>query len=305
MRVRCMTMQRDEVRLIDAWCAYHGHLFGFESLTIFDNGSVLPETVEVLRRYERAGCTIVWQFRSNPDYAERQRHFDAFARSDDGSGGLAIGLDCDEWLALFGAGGLTCDRDEIMAYLDRPGWQHPGAFGIDVALLNVPTTAGYFCSTSIARRCLSPGEVADATLPPQSTDLVVIRFRNRPFIVAEIAAAKGTAPFVHLVDASEPKTPAQCRQFFAGKLLVEFPALSRLADALGAADGILALADQSEPAAAEPTRMLMPARSDRGRKPVEFDAEAYLRLNPDVAGANWPALHHFIRLGLNECRRWE
>ena len=301
-----MTMQRDEGPLIDAWCAYHGHLFGFESLTIFDNGSVLPETVEILRRYERAGCTIAWQFRSNNDYAERQRHFEARARSDDGPAGLAIGLDCDEWLALFGPRGLTCDRDEIMAYLDRPGWKHPGAFGIDVALLNVPTTAGYFCATSMAGRCLTTGTVADDDRAMQSTDLVVVRFRNRPFIVSEAAVAKGrTAPLVQLAEAPEPKTPAQCRQFFAGKLLVEFAALSRLADALGIAADMLALADQSGPAADEPIRLLMPARSDRGRTAVEFDADAYLRLNPDVAEANWPALHHFMRLGLNEGRRWQ
>jgi hypothetical protein len=37
---------------------------------------------------------------------------------------------------------------------------------------------------------------------------------------------------------------------------------------------------------------------------VSFESETYLRLNPDVAGAGWPALQHFIFNGVTEERRW-
>ena len=41
-RVRCIMMQKDESFLLEPWLLYNGYLFGFENLTVYDNGSILP-----------------------------------------------------------------------------------------------------------------------------------------------------------------------------------------------------------------------------------------------------------------------
>ena len=44
-------------------------------------------------------------------------------------------------------------------------------------------------------------------------------------------------------------------------------------------------------------------RPDEGEAPLWFDGAAYLALNPDVAGAGWPAALHYARHGRDEGRR--
>lgn len=297
-------MQRDGGMLIDAWCSYHGYLFGFENLTVLDNGSTGRETVEILRRYERAGSTILWQYRSETDRANRQLHFHALARRDDGPEGIAIGLDCDEWLALFTADGLSCDRDAIMDYLERPTWRRPGVFGLGGGLVNVPTSAGFYCGMPVDRRAVSLGGEGAGASAVQPTNLVLVRFCNRPLVLADVPPRRKAPACVQLAGIEGLMTPARCRSHFADKLLVEFPALGRLADAIGLPDGWPVRAGLDDLADDGTTRIMMPTRGDRSRKVVSFESETYLRLNPDVAGAGWPALQHFIFNGVTEERRW-
>ena len=57
-KVACIMMQKDERFLLKPWLAYYGHLFGFENLFVFDNGSMLAEVRDTLAEYEQKGVKV-------------------------------------------------------------------------------------------------------------------------------------------------------------------------------------------------------------------------------------------------------
>ena len=59
-RVRCITMQKDEGLLLDAWLRYYGYLFGFENIEVLDNGSRDRLTTGILEQFEAAGVVVHW-----------------------------------------------------------------------------------------------------------------------------------------------------------------------------------------------------------------------------------------------------
>jgi predicted SAM-dependent methyltransferase len=119
-RVACIMMQKDERFLLKPWLAYYGHLFGFENLFVFDNGSELDEVQDILAEHERKGVTV------NRDHTSREAYrakgdiignqitlLDACEEYD-----FLIPLDCDEFIVLKGDTGYTPSRDYILAYLE-------------------------------------------------------------------------------------------------------------------------------------------------------------------------------------------
>lgn len=59
--VRCITMQKNESKLLEAWIKYYGYLFGFENLYILDNGSNEDAVFSILKKYSRVGVNIYYE----------------------------------------------------------------------------------------------------------------------------------------------------------------------------------------------------------------------------------------------------
>lgn len=115
----CMMMQKNEELLLEPWILHHGYLFGFENLFVFDNGSTSPLTRDVLERYRRLGLNVRWDKDTPNDFdlkgwimRDLIREFQAEGRYD-----YYLPIDCDEFLTLAGAGGLTMHRQPIHDYL--------------------------------------------------------------------------------------------------------------------------------------------------------------------------------------------
>jgi predicted SAM-dependent methyltransferase len=118
-KVACIMMQKDERVLLKPWLAYYGHLFGFENIFVFDNGSGLAEVRNILAEYESKGVTVYRHYASREDYrakatiiGDQIKLLDACRQYD-----FLIPLDCDEFIVLKNDSGYTVSRDDILAYL--------------------------------------------------------------------------------------------------------------------------------------------------------------------------------------------
>jgi predicted SAM-dependent methyltransferase len=112
-------MQKDERFLLRPWLTYYGHLFGFENIFVFDNGSGLPEVHNVLAEYERKGVTVYRNRASREDYrakatiiGEQIKLLDACRQYD-----FLIPLDCDEFIVLKTDSGYSPARNELLLHL--------------------------------------------------------------------------------------------------------------------------------------------------------------------------------------------
>ena len=101
MKIACLMMQKNERILLEPWILYHGDLFGFENLFIFDNGSTDEIVITVLQKYEKRGVNINRAYNSKSDFegkgnliADKIRSLDQCNYYD-----FFFPLDCDEFIA--------------------------------------------------------------------------------------------------------------------------------------------------------------------------------------------------------------
>jgi hypothetical protein len=118
-RVVVGMMQRDEDTRLEAWILYHAHLFGFDALHIFDNGSVSPVTLEVLRKYAQLGVQVDYQHTGSEGFGKKGVVIEALFRQleADPRNEFFVPLDCDEFLALRTNGHPVGERTGILKYL--------------------------------------------------------------------------------------------------------------------------------------------------------------------------------------------
>ena len=138
-------MQRDAETLLDTWFKYYDYLFGFDSLSVFDNRSMNPDVIATLTKYEALGSRIYWRFDRVEDFEGKGFHFTNVIRfwDHDLEYDFAIPLDCDEFLAVFTPHGLSCDRHTIHDYRNGLIGSRE-AIGIEWSLYNVPAQPGWF-----------------------------------------------------------------------------------------------------------------------------------------------------------------
>lgn len=138
-------MQRDEGALLMAWLSYYGQIFGFDCLTIFDNGSSDPLTLHLLDRAEGCGATIRRDRRDPDDFHAKGLHFAEQIRTWDREGGydFALPVDCDEFIAVVDDHGISTSPARILREFER--CQGEGrALRVGTSLFNLPARPGWF-----------------------------------------------------------------------------------------------------------------------------------------------------------------
>jgi len=120
-KIACVMMQKDEAFLLRPWLAYHGYLFGFENLFVFDNGSALPEVRATLSEFARKGVHVDWERDSRQDYLGKGDLIGARIASLDATHeyDFLIPLDCDEFILLRTEADFVCAREPILAHLTQ------------------------------------------------------------------------------------------------------------------------------------------------------------------------------------------
>jgi len=143
--VRVAMMQRDEGTALARWIAHYAWLFGFENLTILDNGSLDPQTIAILDSAEKRGVVVRRDLNQPHDFHNKGGHFTNIIHSWDGNHDydFALPVDCDELLAIFTEDGLSLDKTAIHAGLDALKGTDC-ALRIDTSLFNVPGRPGWY-----------------------------------------------------------------------------------------------------------------------------------------------------------------
>ena len=206
-------MQKDEDILLEPWLKYHGSLFGFENIFLFDNGSTIRSVNDTLLEYERKGVRLDRRFASVADYALKgeiitECILDIQSRS---SYDVVVPLDCDEFLVLKDRMGATTSFERILGHLHelsntgglfRVNKQffniinRPGEFGIGDYIKTIVVPDGtfvssdhghHFCTTTTGNRYTG-------------CDFAYVHYHYKPLAVLRAHARAKLAPFVDVDD---------------------------------------------------------------------------------------------------------
>nr|WP_294914776.1 glycosyltransferase family 2 protein [uncultured Neokomagataea sp.] len=150
-RIRCITMQKNEADLLEPWLLWHGALFGFENLTVIDNGSTDPHVKRIQTRYKKCGVTVITKYKTYDDFLNKGQIFTSIIQEWDKAGDydFALPMDCDEFIAVF-LDRLSVDPDDILNEFTALKNER-ATLVTDRILLNVPYAPGYFRPQSVAR----------------------------------------------------------------------------------------------------------------------------------------------------------
>ena len=303
--VRVLMMQHDEGDALTRWLAHYSGLFGFENLSIVDNASKDPYTLNLLRKAEQCGVTIYWGFDTVADSTGKGGHFVNIIRSwdVDGKYDFALPLDCDEILAVFTPEGLTTDHAAIQQELDSLRGAR-NALRIDMSLFNVVGRPGWFAPNHSFYKGFLPARsvesIDNGQHEPKSklepghrvTNLTYLHWHNKPYEVARASARRRLTPFVNVDD------PSALASYLA------FPGGApecHLVDLLcWTEEAYLRRYDSS-------VKVFVPPSGTSnlfmiGQEPHVWSAEHYLRQNEDVRASSSTVLHHYLRYGFSEGR---
>jgi hypothetical protein len=323
-------MQRDEDLLLEGWLRYHGYLFGFENLEIFDNGSTDPHTIETLRIYEAAGCHVHRQFDKVADFHGKGFHFENVIKHYDASEDydFAFPLDCDEFVTVLTPDGISCSRRRIHDHLDTLTGER-GALRVAHCLFNAPGRPGHFWAEPYPKGFLASNTVGTidhgfhaVTSRVQDgvrgTNIAYLHFHNKP--LADLLR-HARHKLEHFVDVDDPEalraydgpglhmisyfemSEADYRAKADDKLLVMFGGFARLIRALGIDSPLLGVGEVVAEKRDEAVRLIYPAKGGSGSRAIHiFDGERYLDANPDLRTSGILPLSHYLAFGYQEGR---
>lgn len=329
-RVRCITMQKDEGLLLDAWLRFYGYLFGFENLEVLDNGSTDRLTRTILEQFEAVGVSVHRQYTGIEHFEGKGAIvagiIEGWDRTHDYD--FALPCDTDEFLALFTPDGLTCRRNQISTAMDAlVGCEQ--ALWMATSLLNVPSQPGWFHPETFPKGFLPSRSILSLDsgyhVPQtrhregtQRTDFTYLHYHNKPYEVVQAHTRRKLYRRVDLNDLAALRTYAGAGAHMTKDLLMSrdeyvhqfdqqitvqcgsFPALLR---ALGARDPML-VGEGGIPAVADPERatLRLPATAEGPAEYVPFDGAGYLYDHTDVAATSRCGLPHYLYYGFAEGR---
>lgn len=141
MRIAIITMQKDEDILLDKWLAYHGSLFGYQNLFVFDNGSVSGVTKKRLADAVAAGVNVNFKFSQPKDFENKGNIVAECMQSHKDQYDFFVPIDTDEFLDLPSDRPLRRSRDEFLAEFSRMLLDHDHQyFRISVCFNNLAQT---------------------------------------------------------------------------------------------------------------------------------------------------------------------
>lgn len=122
MKIAVIMMQKNEDELVDKWADFHGALFGYENLYIFDNGSTSKICINKLKNLETLGCNINREYGTTKDFEAKGDVIGSKIEELETVGGydFYFPLDCDEFLGVIGYNGkVSFNIEDIEAELSK------------------------------------------------------------------------------------------------------------------------------------------------------------------------------------------
>jgi len=303
--VKVIMMQRDEGDSLLRWVSHYANLFGFSNLSIMDNGSRDPYTIDILKWVEHSGSHIYWNLDTRHDFHNKGghignviRHWDAGPAYD-----FALPVDCDEILAVFTDKGLTTETSAIHAEFDSL-LNIQQALRIDTSMFNVPGRPGWYSPVRHFHKGFLRSNSIDITdsghHEPKSrlaegyevTRFTYLHWHNPDFDAYRAAAKR---KLEGIVDTSSVKAMRdygrnlgaegahliQAILMSKSKYLTQYDKELQLYVGEGSFINFLSLPD---------------------KRTHLWNSDAYLTRNPDVLRYSLSPLHHYVRWGFPEGR---
>lgn len=192
LKIRCITMQKNETYLLEAWIKYYAYLFGIENIYILDNGSTKEETKALLASYAQQGCHVVYHYNSHDDFENKGKIIGNIIKEWDEQElyDFVIPIDIDEFIILH-KGYPSCNKEKIHYYFQSLiGIQE--AFMMQKSYLNIPGEAGFFSPIYVPKcffasktlQSLDKGfhhPVSKYSTTRTETEFAYVHFHNRSF----------------------------------------------------------------------------------------------------------------------------
>ncbi|PPQ28585.1 glycosyltransferase family 2 protein [Rhodopila globiformis] len=324
-RVACLMMQKDENILLRPWLLYHGYLFGFENLYVYDNGSSDDTIAALLKEFALLGVNVNTTWNQPVDFQNKGRiigeRIEEFRQGDRYD--IALPLDCDEFLAINGADGISCSRTQIheeLTNIFRGGVVCRTAHCLDnrPGYVDLFRYIGHIKSIVLVHSFLGIDHgFHQAGLPPGkaygTTSLIHIHMHFKPFDQLLRSATEKLAPYVDVTDKEALKAFGGVgnhltKYFFMDAVsyynelhgyrrpLVRFGGFCRLISVLMDFDATRDIWESGRPGHLPDDQLEI----DLDQTP--FRPAGYLKANPELGG---DLFDHFLRAGFQEGRRLE
>jgi len=120
-RICILMMLKNEADLALSWVKYHGSIFGFENLYIFDNGSDDEATLSAVRYAQESGANCYFDKSTFEDFKNKGAIFANLIKELDSKDpyDFYFPLDCDEFLAAKVDGNYVHDLEGISQSLAK------------------------------------------------------------------------------------------------------------------------------------------------------------------------------------------
>lgn len=330
VHVACVMMLKNERLLLEPWLYYHGYLFGFENIFVFDNGSTDPEVRTILEKFRAVGVTVDYSKNAQNDFDGKGNivghlinEFRTCGRYD-----IVFPLDCDEFVAICGERGPSCQRNDIMAEIHRLAPLHRAA-RVGRCLDNRPGFIDVFRFPDFMKTIMPVADFASIDhgfhegrtsnhLEMCPTDIIYIHLHYKPFALQQEHARAKLEPFVDVNDENALRNFTGVGKHLPRYLfmtedeyysdfgdykypLVRFDGFEKLLSVLAPQDDFL------RAWCARPAGFQVAAGHLLGRRVVDlsqpFDGAGYLQANPDVEKAGMNPVIHYTLFGAAEGRR--
>ena len=154
MKISIFMMCRDEENLVEQWLRYHGDIFGYDNIYIFDNGSS-DNTKGILKSFEERGVHIDFSKQGRKAFDDKGSIFEGIIKQMDidNPSDFYFPLDCDEFICVEKEDGtFSSNREDIFLYLNTIKYKKE-TFMIGGGIDNNPYAPGFFRLSLGQRKC--------------------------------------------------------------------------------------------------------------------------------------------------------
>lgn len=188
-------MQKNEKDLIEPWIIYHANLFGLTNLYVYDNGSTEPNTLTLLKKYEKQGLNVDYSRSTKQDFESKGRIISSRIKElEKNQYDFFFPLDCDEFIACIDKNGqISLTFDSIKSTL-LPFKDDPRVLAIQRAYDNSPMHFDYYLPREDQRKCFfANGACAEldigfhqgkakTTIEQLKIPIIYFHFHHKPYI---------------------------------------------------------------------------------------------------------------------------
>jgi hypothetical protein len=218
MRVACIMMERNENLLLENWVHYHGSLFGYENLYIFDDGSdhdVVVRLLPLLREQYGVNIEVLSGDRSLLEkkgdiILQKITELEASTDYD-----FFMPLDCDEFICVQNGNRVFFSKEAIVPELEKHR-SSPNALKIAGCFYNFYGKKNHYYYLDVPKTFFAAGAAgyldvgfhdgrSRLSLEDEPTAIQLMHLHNKPFETLKVHAASKLQTRVASMDAADLK----------------------------------------------------------------------------------------------------